>query len=452
MAHRLLISTNGLPVGQLTYDARQDDYDFSYDPAWQARADAFALSPSIPLHGGSFRAGAVQRFIGNLLPEGRALEVAAAMYQISKDNVFGLIRMLGKEPVGALSFIPGDDGDAPVPAPETFEPVRRAISAEELTDRIRKRDAIPFPVWDDQVRLSIAGHQDKLQVLVEGERFALVEGALSSTHILKPESRNPRTPFMVANEHFCMTLAARMGLPVAPVEIRRIPEPILLIERFDRVVTVEPGDPRRVRAVRRLHVIDGCQALDLPAALKYERNLGNNETVRNVREGVSFEALFALTPCLGTPVAARAAMLRWALLQLLIGNSDAHGKNISFFVSAAGLDPAPLYDLVCVNVYGDAYVQDMAMAYGDVFRLDELSAFAMADFAHRARIRPAFVARELTRMATLAMGLAPELAEAEVYEGAERGWVRNISEYIRIQAKRALRIAPMISKVDTDLL
>lgn len=106
-----------------------------------------------------------------------------------------------------------------------MDSVRRVISAEELTDRIRKRDAIPFPVWDDQVRLSIAGHQDKLQVLVEGEQLSLVEGALSSTHILKPESGNPHAPFMVANEHFCMTLAARMGLPVARVEIRRIRNP-----------------------------------------------------------------------------------------------------------------------------------------------------------------------------------------------------------------------------------
>ncbi|WP_309289605.1 hypothetical protein [Burkholderia sp.] len=42
IVHRLSISTDGLPVGQLTCDARQDEYGFSYDPAWQTRADAFA--------------------------------------------------------------------------------------------------------------------------------------------------------------------------------------------------------------------------------------------------------------------------------------------------------------------------------------------------------------------------------------------------------------------------
>jgi serine/threonine-protein kinase HipA len=257
---------------------------------------------------------------------------------------------------------------------------------------------------------------------------------------------------MVANEHFCMTLAARMGLPVASVRIRRIPEPILLVERFDRVVTTEQGNPKRVRAVRRLHIIDGCQALDLPVASKYERNLGNNPDVRNIREGASFEKLFSLTPHLETPAAARTAMIRWALLQLLIGNSDAHGKNISFFVSSGGLDVAPLYDLVCVDVYGNAYVQDMAMAYGDVFRLEELTAYAMADFAHRTKTRPSFVARELTRMAEAVKALAPELATSDAYTDDERVLLRKISDFIRVQADRVLQLAPMVPKVDTDLL
>ena len=97
---------------------------------------------------------------------------------------------------------------------------RREISPDELSQRIRERDVIPFPVWDGKVRLSVAGYQDKLQVLVEGERIALADGPLSSTHILKPESRSPVTPCMVANEHYCMTLASRMGLPTAPVSIR----------------------------------------------------------------------------------------------------------------------------------------------------------------------------------------------------------------------------------------
>jgi hypothetical protein len=97
-----------------------------------------------------------------------------------------------------------------------------------------------------------------------------IDGALSSTHLLKPESGNPYTPFMVANEHYCMSLAARLRLPVAAVRIRRIPEPILLIERFDRHV-VWDRDVGRAKGVERRHVIDGCQALDLPSTYSRQR-------------------------------------------------------------------------------------------------------------------------------------------------------------------------------------
>lgn len=455
MAHLLRVSNNGDAVGLLGFDAPEDKYTFEYDPNWQRNRQAFSLSPHIALRGGAPPSGAVQRFIANLLPEGRALDVASYMFQVSKSNTFGLIRMLGKEPVGALSFL-ALDGDAPagevLSKSEVLEPVRRVISNEELTERIRDRDSIPFPVWDGKVRLSVAGYQDKLQVMVEGQQLALVEGSLSSTHILKPESRSHLSPCMVANEHFCMTLARQMGLPVAPVELRRIPEPILLIERFDRIVKAGPDNQGKIQQVLRRHVIDGCQALDLPVSFKYERNFGNTPEVQNIRDGVSFEKLFSLAPYFDLPAAATTFLVRWAVLQLLIGNSDAHGKNVSFFVQGRTIRPAPLYDLVSVNVYGDHVEQDMAMGYGDAFRLEEVTAFELAAFALRTGTRPAFLARELKRMATMALDLAPKQASVDVYIGDERALVKEVSDFICTQATHLLKWAPMVPKVDTKLL
>jgi len=454
MMHSLKVTTQGEGVGHLGFDALQDQYSFRYDAAWQERRGAFPLSPHIPLSGQAPAAGTVHRFIANLLPEGRALEAASAVYQMSKDNAYGLIRMLGKEPVGALSFLaeaqPGELSEDAQGA--DGKPIRRQIPDEELSARIRERDVIPFPVWDKKVRLSVAGFQDKLQVMVEGDRLSLVDGSLSSTHILKPEPRNASTPCMVANEHYCMTLAARMKLLVAPVAIRRIPEPILLIERFDRKATVDSSDGVTIQAVRRLHVIDSCQALDLPVTFKYERNFGNTPDVRNIREGVSFEKLFSLTPYLDNPAAARTFMVRWALLQLLIGNSDAHGKNLSFYMNSAGLVPAPLYDLVSINVYGENVEQDMAMGYGDAFRLEDVTAFALADFAHRTRTRPSFLAREMTRMAQAALKCAPELAGSDVYVDEERALAQHVSDFVCAQANHFLRLAPMVLEVDLQLL
>ena len=445
--HSLSVRAPQGHVGTLVFESAQDHYEFSYDPDWLTELHAFPLSPHIPLARSPSASGVIARFLQNLLPEGRALDVASAFHQISKNNIFGLVNLLGREPVGALSFLPVEGGARE----DVAQVARRPISDAELNDRIRARDRVPFPVWDGKVRLSVAGFQDKLQVLLDGDRINLVEAPLASTHILKPEAHNPATPFMVANEHFCMTLAARMGLPVAPVRIRRIPEPILLIKRFDRVVELAP-DGQHVATVHRLHVIDACQALDMPAALKYERNMGSTVHVRHIRDGVSFEKLFALANAFENPAIARRFFLRWAILQLLIGNSDAHGKNLSFFVHGSGLSPANLYDLVCVHAYGKAIGQDMAMGYGEEFRCDAVTPHDLADFAHRTGMPARLVMRELTLMAQQAQKLAIGLASDEVYTNAERELVLIIARFVVDQAARLLRIAPEVPKVDPSLL
>lgn len=433
-------------VGDISFDGKRDQYNFRYDDTWLSREATFALSPHIPLTTRLVEPGIVQRFLQNLLPEGSALDVVSINHQISKYNVFGLIALLGKEPVGALSFRQPDAGHQT----ET-QPVRRVISRQELSDRIRHRQFEPFPVWDGKVRLSVAGYQDKLQVLVEGQALSFVDGSLSSTHILKPESRNFATPFMVANEHFCMTLAAQVGLPVAPVEIWRVPEPVLLIKRFDRQAKMSSDGSGEIIAVNREHVIDGCQALDLPVSYKYERNLGNGRDVRQMREGVSFEGLFTGVE-FESPVSAKLTLLRWALFQILIGNSDAHGKNISFYVRGERLVPAPFYDLVSVNVYGDQVEQELAMAYGDAFLIEDIGAFDLADFAVRISMSRDVVASELVKMASAARSVAPKLTGLDCYDEQEKVLAQKIAQFVVTQADRLLRMAPLIPEVDTDLL
>lgn len=468
MKHQLKIAAEGLSVGDLTFDARENTYKFEYAKAWQRSPTAYYLAPAIPLLGEPDSSSSIHRFLENLLPEGRALDIAAISNQVSKSNVFALIRFLGKEPVGAFSFAPTggqQPSGAEIARDEHMGPIRRHISNEELSQRIRERDAIPFPVWDGKVRLSVAGYQDKLQVLVEGEHLSLADGTLSSTHLLKPESRNPHMPGMVANEHYCMTLAARLNhngrglLHVAPVSIRRVPEPVLLIARFDRIPQKELKDPERVIAVARRHIIDGCQALDFPSTLKYERNLGSGRDMRDIREGVSFAKLFGLLgdkktgaeSKIVTPALARTFFIRWAILQLMLGNSDAHGKNISFFVLPAGLMPAPVYDLVSVNAYGDTVEREMAMAYGDAFLPEEITAYELAYFANRTNTSTRQLAREITSMARCTLKLAPELASSEVYRGDERDVVHRVATFVCAQAKLLLAIARELPTISPNL-
>jgi serine/threonine-protein kinase HipA len=143
----------------------------------------------------------------------------------------------------------------------------------------------------------------------------------------------------------------------------------------------------------------------------------------------------------------------WAVPHFLFGNSDAHGKNLSFFVRPSGLEPAPLYDLISVCVYdGNSIAHELAMAYGDDFRIEEITPYSLADFAYRTKTPPLQLEREIRSLATSAMNLAPELAKSEVYVGEERDLVQRISTYILRQAKRLMAMAPEIPKVDKKLL
>ena len=132
--------------------------------------------------------------------------------------------------------------------------------------------------------------------------------------------------------------------------------------------------------VDRLHLIDGCQMLDLPPTYKYERPFGKSGEGAKIRTGASLPLLFAASRQCRIPAMAIRDILNWSLFQLLIGNSDAHGKNISFFVNKAGIDVAPGYDLMNIDMYGDEFDRDLAMAIGEEFVVEKIMPYEMADF------------------------------------------------------------------------
>lgn len=283
-AHSLCVSTPDQTAGWLKFSVREDRYGFHYAPAWLANRLAYRLAPAIPLVERPAAAAAVHRFLENLLPEGRALDIAASHNQISKSNIFALIHRLGEEAFGA--FRCRADDAAPDEAAWIEEdpppPARRPMPSEELSQRIRERDAVPFPVWDGKLRLSLAADPDK-------------------------------------------------------------PPPF-------------------------------------------------------------------------------------------------------------GLSPAPMYDLVSVNVYGERMDSELAMAYGDAVRIGQVTPYAMADFAHRTGTSPAQLAREISGMARGALRLAPALAVSDGYVGAGRGFVRQISDFVRAQAKWLIALVHEVPRVPGSLV
>lgn len=422
-------------VGDLAYQGETNRFDFAYRPDWRTRSDAYVLAPTLPLtwpddFSPDQRSAATRQFFENLLPEGQALGDAAAAYQISRSNLAGLLAVLGRETAGALRLRVAN-------SPAETE-LRRPLTRAELSARIRQRPALPFTVWDGKVRLSIAGFQDKLAVLADGDDWFLVEGEhLASTHILKPEPANPALAGLTSNEFFCMKLARAVGLPVADVALHHVPEPVLAITRFDR--------SRDARRVHRHHLIDGCQLLGLPPGFKYERPYGDHPDVRDIRDGASLPRLFAALDASPAPAVQRLRLLRWVVFQVLIGNTDAHAKNLSFFVGANGPELAPAYDLLCSRVF-DATALDShyALAIGDAFDAESLSPYEWAVFCDACRVNPALLEKELARLAQAVSAQLPALATSAVAAGASPEVAGKLESAIHAECQRQQAMAPRI--------
>jgi len=369
------------PVGILGYDGLEDRYTFSYEENWQK--GAFELSPHLKFNS-DISSRSIRNFIENLLPEGYALEQIIKQNNLSKNNFFGILNAIGIETTGVLSFSLSDK--------TSFETTTfREITESELADRIANRADNPIAIWDHKPRISVAGVQDKLPITILGETFGFGSGRLASTHILKFSNDKE----LVFNEYLSLTLAAATGLNVANSIIKNIgDEEVLFVTRFDRDYVDETY-------IKRKHIIDGCQALDLPVSYKYEQNLGNSRDVKDIREGVSFKKVFSLINLCSVPILAKKALITWACVNLCLGNSDAHGKNISFMVAKNRFELAPFYDIVNISVYQEAYDNGLAMAIDDEFILEDLTAFDFSEFCLELGISKKLFATEFSRVSTV---------------------------------------------------
>ena len=439
-SHRLAAWIGGRRMGTLIYHDDMGQFAFDYALEWVTLRSAFPLSPALPLESpktiiDEHHSVSVRRFFENLLPEGKALDDVVAAHRLSKTNLYSLLLVLGRESTGAVSLLA--EGVSPEQVPDS----RREVTPEELAERIRDRTHEPFSIWDGRVRMSIAGYQDKLAVYINENRLYLVEGRLASTHILKPEPLRPNLPFLVANEHFCLRLAGALGLPATGVAILRVPEPVIVVERFDR--------QRRDDAVHRLHVIDACQTLDLATSHKYERNFGSGRDVAHIRDGVGVKRLFSIADHAIAAAPMRLGLLRWILVQYLIGNSDAHGKNVSFFVEPGGLRLAPPYDLVAACVY-PKIDHELAMAIGDEFDITKVHAYDWAEFLVHCGLDRRLVIREMTRMAKRLRKVLPELQRWPGYNQEERTIIDRIAQFALTQSDRLQADAKLLPKVVLD--
>ena len=319
----LIAYINEQRVGQLTENA--GIWSFAYSDAWLSTGSAYALSPYIPLKSEPQSDSSTQRHIqwyfDNLLPEENQRILLAKDAKIQVADAFGLLTHYGAESAGSVTLLPSD-------IEFVVDGVVYPLTDEELSSRIANMPKQSLASTGYK-RMSLAGAQHKLAVVLEHGHLFQPQGHQPSTHILKPDHPDADYPHTVINEWFVMRLAKELSLDAPKVYRRYVPEPVYVIDRFDRHFINGQW--------RRSHVIDGCQLLGLDRSYKYQQG--------------SVEKLKEMAQVCRRKIVTQQNLFKWLIFNVLIGNNDAHLKNLSFNVVPSGIELAPHYDLLCTAIY-----------------------------------------------------------------------------------------------------
>jgi serine/threonine-protein kinase HipA len=410
---------DGRVVGQLTQN-QHGELDFAYSPGWLQNNDASPLSASLPKRVEPFSRRECRPFFGGLLPEESQRDAAARALGVSRGNDFALLDRLGGDVAGALQLLP--PGETPA-APDLDQ---RPIPLDDA-GLIRVLDALPVRpllAGEEGLRLSLAGAQSKVPVVLVDGAVALPAPGQPTTHILKP----PMSRFSVTteNEAFVMRLAAAAGLDVAAVEPRIVRDrTFLLVQRYDRSRGEDGG-------VRRIHQEDFCQALGVPPETKYASE-----------GGPTFKDCFELL----RRVAARPAvdvlkLLDAVIFNLIIGNADAHGKNFSILYDRDGPRLAPLYDLLATVAYPELSPK-LAMRIGKRATLGEMDAKGWIAFAADAGVGMPLIRRRVSEVSQTVMARANEVASKLMRPGLDE---TALSRFAAMAADRAAQCAVTIQR------
>lgn len=329
-------------VGKFQQDL-QGRFLFQYDEHYIADQNSYAISRSMPLSNEIYQDQIVRPFFNNILPEGNVRELIAKYLGVSPKNPYSLLRSIGGECAGALAFYPL--GQIP---PKQDKKDIEILNDKRLLEILNIACTRPLLAGMDNIRISLAGAQNKLAVTKVDDKIAIIHGTTPTTHILKPLIEG--IDESVQNELFCLKLAKLVGINTPNVEMNWVADiPYFLVERYDRVRSKD-GE------ILRIHQEDFCQALSIMPEQKYE-----NEGGPSIKQSLEL-----ISDVSSLPITDRRKFLQLIIFNYLIGNSDAHGKNFSFLYKNNMSELAPAYDLLCTEVYPHVSLK-MAMKIGSKY-------------------------------------------------------------------------------------
>src|SRR3989338_2361187 len=150
---QLSVRLHGKPVGVLE-QLQTGKLLFTYDATV-----ADPISFGMPITGQIYQHSHCEAYFGGLLPENEtAKKIIAKQYGISPNNIFSLLRAIGHDCAGAISFY---EMDETVDAKRCIKLDGKIISENSLYDHIKALPQKPLFLGFDDLRLSLAGVQDK---------------------------------------------------------------------------------------------------------------------------------------------------------------------------------------------------------------------------------------------------------------------------------------------------
>ena len=334
---QLAVWMNGERVGAWRVPARGPQ-EFRYEPAWLASPQFRPLSLSLPVGLGNpeLRGDEVEQWFANLLPDNDAiLRRLQRRFALRSTSAFDLLAAVGRDCAGAVQLLPPEE------EPSGLDRIDATPLSDEAIGRLLLAVvAEPLPgvaaASDGELRLSIAGAQEKTALLWHQNQWCRPQGSTPTTHLFKlPMGRvgSGQIDFSssVENEWLCGRILAAYGLPVAASSLASfMGQRCLIVERFDR--RLHPSGSHWLR----LPTEDCCQATGTPPERKYE-NQG----------GPGMVAIASLLAQSAQAADDRRTFFRAQVLFWMLRAIDGHAKNFSLFLLPGGsYRLTPLYDVL----------------------------------------------------------------------------------------------------------
>jgi serine/threonine-protein kinase HipA len=398
-SNKLCVCLHDMVVGFLLQD-RNQKMSFSYQ-----KEAIEAISLSMPLKEKTFDDKNCRKFFRGYLPEDpKRLDAMCQEIGSHQKETFQLLKQYGKECNGAITFCPISEVSEFPENPLIQAHVHNANKDFKLSDS--------FGLF--------SGNDLKIPVCIIEDKVATKDPGSPSTHFLKISDKNK-----ITNEYLCLLMAKDLGISSVTAKLYPLKKEFgLLVDRYDRKII-------DFHHVQSFHQEDFLQALGYFASYKFEWD-----------KGPSLKECFAILQKTIVPAVARLQMVKRVMFNYLIGNTQAHGKNISLlYLNQSKPILAPLYSVVAT--LDDS--QKMAMKIGEHDVIEEISFNDWQQFCHAVGFSFPIFKQIFIEFCSL-MTLHADKQKQEIK--TQQGDIKELDKIMSAINKRVDKINRLFCKVD----